>query len=125
MNKHFVNTSLKLAMLVFSVPALLWSGQLAQQSKTFTGEVTDSICAPSGSHSATIAKTPGMGNDSVTCTKKCVSMGAKYVLLDPSSQAMYTIEDPDKVSQFAGHKVKVTGTLNGNAINVTNISALG
>jgi len=125
MNKHFVNTSLNLAMLLLSVPTLLWSGQMGQQSKTFTGEITDSICAPSGSHAATMAKTPGMGSDSPSCTKKCVALGAKYVLVDQSSHAMYTLDDSDKVAQFAGHKVKVTGSLNGNALKVGNVSEIG
>jgi hypothetical protein len=125
MNKRFVGTSSILAMVALFVPMLLWSGQSGLQSKTFTGEVMDSICAPSGSHAATMAKTPGMGNDNETCTKKCVAMGAKYVLYDPTSHAVYSVEDHGKLAQFAGHKVRVTGTLNGSVIEVSNVNELG
>jgi len=124
MNKCFMATSSVFAIVALSLPMSSWSAQSALQSKTFTGEVTDSICAPSGSHAATIAKTPGMGNDSETCTRKCVAMGAKYVLYDPTNHAVYSVEDQGKLAQFAGHKVRVTGTLNGSSIKVLNIKEL-
>src|SRR5215472_7846103 len=124
MNKCFVATLSTIAIMALSVPMSSWSAQSALPSKTFTGEVTDSICAPSGSHAATIAKTPGMGNDSETCTRKCVAMGAKYVLYDPTNRAVYSVEDQGKLAQFAGHKVRVTGTLDGSAIKILNIKGL-
>src|SRR5215467_9495207 len=124
MNKCFMATSSVLAIVALSLPMSSWSAQSELQSKTFTGEVTDSICAPSGSHAATMAKTPGMGSDSASCTKKCVAMGAKYVLVDQSSHATYTLDDSDKVAQFAGHKVKVTGSLNGAALKVGDVSEI-
>ena len=124
MNKCFVATLSTIAIMALSVPMSSWSAQSVLPSKTFTGEVTDSICAPSGSHAATIAKTPGMGNDSETCTRKCVAMGAKYVLYDPTNHAVYSVEDQGKLAQFAGHKVRVTGTLNGSSIKVLNIKEL-
>ena len=124
MNKRFMATLSIPAIVALSVTMSLWSAQSALPSKTFTGEVTDSICAPSGSHATTMSKTPGMGNDSETCTKKCVAMGAKYVLYDPTNRAVYSVEDQGKLAQFAGHKVRVTGTLDGSAIKILNIKGL-
>ena len=124
MNKHFVRNSLIFASTVLSLPLLLWSGQSGLPSKTITGEVTDSICAPSGSHTATMAKSPSMGTDSQTCTKKCVAMGAKYVLYDEATRTMYSVDDQGKLEPFAGQKVSVTGIVTGNAIKVSNVRGL-
>jgi len=124
MNQRFASISLKFALVILFVPTLLWSDQITQP-KTFTGEITDSICASSGSHATAIARTPGMGNDSESCTTKCAAMGAKYVLLDQATHSVYTLDDQAQLAQFAGHKVRVTGTLNGNAIKVIKVSELG
>jgi hypothetical protein len=93
--------------------------------KTFTGEVTDSICAGSGSHDEMMAKMPNMGRDKETCTKQCAQMGAKYVLLDEATKQVYTLDDQVKAQALAGHKVRVSGTLSGDKIAVTNVEALG
>ena len=79
--------------------------------KTFTGEVTDSICAGSGSHDE--------------MTKQCAQMGAQYVLLDEATKQVYTLDDQVKAQALAGHKVRVSGTLSGDKIAVTNVEALG
>jgi hypothetical protein len=44
------------------------------------------------------------------CTQKCVQMGGKYVLYDAAEKAVYQLDDQDKAKEFAGQKVKVTGT---------------
>ena len=93
--------------------------------KTITGEVTDTICAPSGSHAAMMAKMPNMGHDSATCAKQCAQIGGKYAVIDDSTKQVYTVADQSKVEAFAGQKVRVTGTLEGNKINVTEVNQLG
>jgi hypothetical protein len=124
MSKRFVCAPFTFAMILVAAPLLTISGQSGEAINNFTGEVMDSICAPSGSHATTMAKTPGMGSDSETCTKKCVSMGAKYVLYDPASRAMYSVDDQDKIAQFAGQRVRVRGTLKGSAIKVASVDKL-
>ena len=92
-------------------------GAVVAQGKTYTGEIMDSNCAKEGSH-AMMLKKEGMGNmdpDSAQakkmCTDNCVSkMGAKYVLYTPS-KAVYQLDDQTRPAQFAGQKVRVTGTL--------------
>jgi len=44
------------------------------------------------------------------CTQKCVQMGGKYVLYDAAKKAVYQLDDQDKAKEFAGQKVKITGT---------------
>lgn len=81
----------------------------APKAKTFSGEVMDSQCAMMGSH-AEMEKMKGMGDDSKMCTLKCVEMGGKFVLYDAAKKATYMLDDQEKPKEFAGQKVKVTGT---------------
>jgi hypothetical protein len=87
------------------------------KDKTFSGEIMDSQCAKNGSHEMMLKK-EGMGdkdpNDPMVkkmCTQNCVKMGGKYVLFEPASKAVYELDEQTKAEQFAGQKVKVTGTL--------------
>jgi uncharacterized protein YhbP (UPF0306 family) len=66
-----------------------------------------------------------MGRDKETCTKKCAEIGAKYVLYDESTKAVYTLDDQQKAKTFAGRRVRVAGTVAGNQIRVTNLEAAG
>jgi hypothetical protein len=52
-------------------------------------------------------------------------MGAQYVLLDEATKQVYTLDDQVKAQALAGHKVRVSGTLSGDKIAVTNVEALG
>lgn len=120
-----------LARIPFLLAALLLTlpvGTVARQSgnpNTFTGEVTDTFCAQNGSHDQMMAKMATMGRDKDTCTKKCTQIGAKYVLYDEAQKRTYKLEDQSKAEAFAGKKVRVSGTLDGDAIRVANIEALG
>lgn len=122
MIKRSARTPFTLLMTFLAVPLLAMFGQSGQAAKNLTAEVMDSICAPSGSHATTMAKTPGMGSDSETCTKKCVAMGAKYVLYDPATRAMYSVDDQEKIAQYAGQRVRVRGMIEGNEIKVISIN---
>ena len=98
---------LVLATLSFAAPKHLGKGE--KGNKTFTGEIFDSQCAMNGSH-AQMEKMKGMPDDSKMCTLKCVEMGGKFVLYDAAKKATYQLDDQAKPKEFAGHKVKVTGT---------------
>jgi hypothetical protein len=124
MINRFTRAPFTLVMAFLAVPLLTMLGQSGQAVKNLNGELMDSICAPTGSHATTMARTPGMGSDSETCTKKCVAMGAKYVLYDPATHAVYSVDNQDKMAQFAGHKVLVRGIIEGSAIEVRSINKL-
>jgi len=85
---------------------------LAVPAKTFVGTIGDSMCG--AKHMM-----PGSAKD---CTLECVKGGAKFILIDPSGK-VYQLTDQQKPSQFAGAKVKVTGTLKGDTIAVASIEA--
>ncbi len=88
-------------------------GAAKSPSKTFVGEISDSMCGlkhmmPGGARA---------------CTDECVKAGAKYVLADQAAKKVYKLSDQEKPKQFSGEKVKVTGTLSGDTIQVTSITA--
>lgn len=128
MIKNLVRSLLLLVTmgLLLAVPSRAVSARSeGASSKTFTGEVTDTFCAKSGSHEGMMAKMLGMGHDSETCTKKCTEIGAQYVLYDKAHNAVYKIENQAKIGAFAGRRVRVTGKLEGDTIDVTNVQAVG
>ncbi len=95
------------------------------KGKGFTGEIMDSACAKQGSHEA-MEKMENLGNDAKACTLKCVQMGSKFVLYDAAKKATYELDDQTKPKEFAGQKVKVTGTYDKptKTIHVENIEAV-
>jgi hypothetical protein len=52
-------------------------------------------------------------------------MGAKYMLYDQTSHTVYSVNQQDKLARFAGHNVRITGTLAGNKINVADVDEVG
>ena len=76
----------------------------AQSSQTFTGTITDDMCARAD-HSQM-----KMGPTDADCVKACVAAhGASYVLFDGKS--VYTLSDQKTPEKFAAQKVTVVGTL--------------
>jgi hypothetical protein len=63
MEKRFVCHISTFALSLLVLPLLALSEQSGTGAQTFTGEVMDSICAPNGSHAATMAKMSNMGKD--------------------------------------------------------------
>jgi hypothetical protein len=57
------------------------------------------------------------------CTAKCTKAGSKYVLYSAAIKKVCALDDQTKPEQFAGHRVKVTGTLDQatETIHITNI----
>jgi hypothetical protein len=93
------------------------------KDKTYTGEIMDSQCAKEGSH-ATMMKKHDIKTEK-ECTNGCVKMGGKYVLYDSATKRVYELDDQKKGEQFAGEKVKVTGTYDkaSKTLHLTDISA--
>ena len=90
----------------------------AQSTQTFTGTITDDLCAKAGHASMR------MGPTDADCTKACiVSHGAQYVLFDGTDA--YILSDQQAPEKFAAQKVAVVGTLDAKTktIRVQTISA--
>jgi Protein of unknown function (DUF5818) len=92
----------------------------AQRSQTFTGVVSDDMCA-TGDHAVM-----RMGANDAECARACVSAhGAQYVLFDGTRA--YVLSDQKTADTFAGQKVRVVGTLDAKSgrITVESITAAG
>ena len=88
---------------VFSL-LLIAGASSTQTSRTFTGAITDSMCA-TADHSRM-----GMGPTDGECTIACVDAhAARYVLFD--GKDVYALSDQQTPERFAGKKVTVTGKL--------------
>src|SRR5467141_2223564 len=83
------------------------------QQQSLTGVVTDSMC---GAAHMSKDKTPA------ECTKMCVKDGMKYALAVEKKD--YTLEGHEaELAKLAGQKVTVTGTINGDTLTVTSVTA--
>jgi hypothetical protein len=106
-----------LLLVSLSLPALAGDKKNAKKDsgkQTLTGVVSDSMC---GAHHM-------MGN-AADCTSACVSKGSKYALV--VGDKVYTLDTEDKtvldeLSKHAGDKAKVSGTVNGDNIQVSSVS---
>jgi hypothetical protein len=105
-------------LAVLTVAAVAVLAAPPSDKQTFTGVVTDSMCA-NGDHSQM-----RMGPTDAECASACVSIhGASYVLYD--GKAAYTLSDQKTPEKFAGKKVTVTGALDAKTktIRVDSIAA--
>jgi len=100
---------MKTLLTLFAGTALAF----AAAPKTFTGVITDTMCGKD--HSMM-----GVKPDS-KCVLECVKSGSKYALLEGTN--VYELSDQKAPEKFAGQKVKVAGTLNGNVLQVQSITA--
>jgi hypothetical protein len=107
---------MNLQKLMISVFLAIATGSVigADKSQTFTGEVSDSMCG--AKHM--------MAGKSAECARACVGKGSHYALVVEGK--VYTLQTSDKAAQdelnkLAGEKATVTGTANGETIEVSKI----
>jgi hypothetical protein len=96
----------------------LSSLSVGQRPQTFTGTISDDMCALAGHASMR------MGPTDAECTQACVMVhGAAYVLVDGKN--VYVLSDQQTPETFAAQKVRVVGTLDAKTktIQVTSITA--
>jgi len=77
------------------------------QPMTIRGAIWDSTCAASGSHGKVIGK--GQAKDAKDCTLLCVKGGAQFVLYNLDDKTTFRLDSQDKVKEYAGQLVMVTG----------------
>jgi uncharacterized protein DUF5818 len=80
-------------------------------AQTWTGVVSDDHCG---------AKHSAASDEAAACVAKCVSGGAKYVLV--SGGKVYQLDAQDKFKDFAGKSVTVKGTLKEDSITVESVA---
>jgi hypothetical protein len=89
------------------LPLFCFAG--AAMAGDWTGYVVDKSCA---------AKKEMWTN--TACVERCVSRGEKLVLATEDGK-IYQIADQDKVKSHGGHKVTITGTMDGDTIKVQSV----
>jgi hypothetical protein len=85
--------------------------------QTWSGQISDSLC---GAKHEEAAEGQGKMPDR-DCTAACVRGGSKYVLVVDGKILQITNQDNKDLATHAGHKVKLTGELQGQSITVTRI----
>src|SRR5262244_3152869 len=99
-----------IGVLAIVVSSMLLLGQTKNAAgNLLTGEIMDSQCAAMSGHAMMLKDENA--KDAKDCTVKCVQDGGKYVLYDSKAKSTYTLDDQNKAKEFAGQKVKVSGTL--------------
>ncbi len=88
----------------------------ADKAQSFTGKVSDAMCG----------KAHMMSGSDADCTRACVGKGSKYALV--VGDKVYTLDASDKATlssldKLAGNDAKVTGTLNGDTIQVASVAS--
>jgi hypothetical protein len=105
------------AAVIFLAIALINLNALAGgKSATFTGEVGDAMCGKKHMEDEPAAE----------CTRACVSHGSKYALI--VDEKVYILDTSDKAAlatldKQAGKKATVTGTVDGDTIEVSTVTA--
>jgi len=91
-----------LVAILLTVPVL---AQPPGPSQVFVGVVSESMCGISHT-SMGISPDP-------KCIVECVKhgQGVKYILVDETTKAIYTLSDQQTPERFAAARVKVTGVL--------------
>lgn len=103
--------------VAFSLLALLVAASLtlpalaAAKPSTFTGEIGDSMCG--AKH---------MGGNAAECTRSCVKEGSAYALVVGDKVYKLKGGDAATLDKLAGSKATVTGTLNGDTIEVSSVA---
>ena len=105
----------RLAVLVLVAGLVLVPAFGASKPQSFTGKVSDAMCG---------AKHMMEGNGA-DCLRACVSKGSKYALV--VGDKVYVLDAKDKASldsldKLADKTAKVTGTADGDTIQVQSVS---
>ncbi len=87
----------------------------ADKAQSFTGKVSDAMCG----------KAHMMSGSDADCTRACAGKGSKYALV--VGDKVYTLDASDKAAlssleKLAGSDAKITGTLNGDTIQVASVA---
>ncbi len=88
-----------LAAAALCVMPLLSMADMSAKPTKLMGYISDSKCAAAHNSMKPDAK----------CVQKCISQGAKPVFVD-AKQQVWTIDNPDAVSQAYGNKVTLMAT---------------
>jgi hypothetical protein len=99
-----MRTPALMGLLLLAVSVVLPQNKVGQ----FSGEIMDSQCAKMGGHDRMMK---GLNaKDARDCSMKCIGLGGKYVLYDPTTKMTYQVDDQQKSGMYAGQRVSIKGS---------------
>jgi hypothetical protein len=106
------------SLYLFAVTLVFAAATPYAAEQTWTGQISDSLC---GAKHEEAAEGQGKMPDR-DCTLACVKGGSKFVLVVGDGKLIQIVNQDNKdLTTHAGHKVKVTGELQGESIVVAKI----
>jgi hypothetical protein len=99
--------------LSVSVLFLMIGLAFAADSTVVNGYVSDSMCGAKGTNTA-----------HADCMKKCLTKGAKAVIVTDSDKKVLTVDNPDALKGHEGHHIAATGEVNGDTIHIDSVKML-
>jgi hypothetical protein len=106
----------KLLLICFVLSLALFMVTMSyagSKTETVNGYVSDSMCGAKGASA-----------DQAECTKKCLTKGAKVVVVTDGDQKILAVDNPDTLKGHEGHHVAVTGHVEGDSIHVESVKML-
>lgn len=94
------------------VVCLSFCAMSAFAADKLTGTISDSKCAE---------KHADASQKSMECAQKCIKGGASPVIISDGKVYQISADSRDKVMNHIGHKVTVTGTLQGDTMKVSKV----
>jgi hypothetical protein len=108
---------MRLFIITAATALLFGAAALSAAEQTWSGKISDSAC---GAKHEEAAENTGVMPDR-ECTEACVRGGSKYVFVVDKQVFQIANQDFKALATHAGHAVKITGELKGNAITVSKI----
>lgn len=78
-----------------------------------TGWISDAACGAGNGNGSSASR---------ECAKNCIKGGSKAVFVSEKDQKVYQLSDPAKAANFLDKKVKVSGKVSGDKIELTSIA---
>jgi len=105
----------KLLLVLLAVSLLFFMVGLvaAADSQTVNGYVSDSMCGAKGAK-----------DGHTDCMNKCVSKGAKYVIVTDSDKKVLAVDNPDVLKGHEGHHIAATGKVTGDSIHIDSMKMM-
>ena len=91
----------------------------AQKEQTWKGAISDSNC--NGKHPA--GEHDGKKMTDADCTGVCIKKGAKYVFVSDGKVYQLANQSSKTIAAHGGQMVELTGTMKGDTITATKITA--
>jgi hypothetical protein len=105
----------KVLLVLLAVSLLFFMVALvsAADKTTVKGWVSDSQCAAKGAKEG-----------HTDCMNKCLSKGAKYVIVTDKDKKVLMVDNPDALKGHEGHHIAATGTVTGDSIHVDSMKMM-